>query len=530
MSRKLLSRSSEFLGVDQKVWLALEVGGFGVEGTDVVPADAGAVDFNSANITFNIPREDSPSKSGRSVVARLSGKKEVEVAVEAMIIPGTPDVLGNPTLPPMHPLILTAFGEVDLTNPAEIVYKLSRFNGNSARILEETTHFSRLAVGVIMDKLTFTLPGDDKAMMAMEGFAQDAFFAGCTNLAQALTGAEQLASLILQDLTYTALVTSGINGNLISIEYTAGGTAGAEVVTVVGNAISVSIDTGVSTATQIETAINGSAPALALITVAVSGVGGTAQVAVVPTKLTGGLGPNDLKVDAGQGILFEVDSYIDVIDVADGNTITSQQKKVVAVNGYAVPGQPALGNEDIVTVDGAALAVAVIGDFVTGHAPETYDPLTSETALLGLKGTLTIPGVSTTDCELITAEISITNNYTKKDFLYGTSRMCGFIPDKRRSVEVKLDLILSRANLEFYARNKCFVAEEVTLTLEPQDICAPAYASSVGRTFEFYMPKVEFNIPAIENPTDSYVTLSLEGIALAPSSANLDEEYTLTIK
>ena len=175
MSRKLLSRSTEFLGVDQKIWLALESGGFGVDGADVVPGDADAVDFTSANVTFNIPRDDSPSKSGRSVTARLSGKKEVEVSVEAMIIPGTPDNLGNPTLPPMHPLMLTAFGEVDLADPTKIVYKVSRFNENSARILEETTHFSRLAVGVIMDKLTFTLPGDDKATMSMEGFAQDAF-------------------------------------------------------------------------------------------------------------------------------------------------------------------------------------------------------------------------------------------------------------------------------------------------------------------------------------------------------------------
>ena len=397
MSRKLLSRSTEFLGVDQKIWLALESGGFGVDGSDVVPGDADAVDFTSANVTFNIPRDDSPSKSGRSVTARLSGKKEVEVTVESMIIPGTPDGLGNPTLPPMHPLMLTAFGEVDLADPTKIVYKVSRFNENSARILEETTHFSRLAVGVIMDKLTFTLPGDDKATMSMEGFAQDAFFAGETKLTQALTGAEQLAILVVQDLTYTGIVTGGINGNLVSIEYTTGGTAGSEVVTVVGNAISVDIEPGVSIATEIETAINGSAAALALITVAVTGTGSNVQAAATPAFLVGGLGPNDLKVETGKGILYDIDSFIDVIDVSDGNTITSQKKKVVAVNGSVVPDQAGGPNADIVTVDGAALAVAVSGDFVIGHAPETYDPLLSDKALLGLKGKLTIPGIDTTD-------------------------------------------------------------------------------------------------------------------------------------
>lgn len=528
--RKLLSRSFEFLGVDQRIWLGLETGGFGDDATGgLVPTDAGAVDYNTANITFDIPRDDSASRSGRSVVARLSGKKTVEATVEAHIIPGDPDVLGNPTLPPMHPLILTAFGEVDTTNPAEILYKLSRFNANSARILEEATHYSRLTVGVIMDSISFSLPGDDKAMMSMEGFAQDSYIAGETELAQALTGAEQLATLVVQDLTYTAVVASGKNGNLVNITYTAGGVAGAEVVTVAGNDIDVQIDTGVSIATQIETAINGSAAALALITVAVTGVGGNTQVAAVQAFLVGGLGTNDFKVVAGKGILFEFNSYIDTIDAATGDIISNQSFKVVAVNGSSVPDQPVGPLSDIVTVD-APLAAALSGDFVIGHAPETFPSITSEKALLGLKGTLTIPGVTTTDCEMISAEIGLTNNYTQKDFIYGTGKMCGFIPDKRREVSVSLELLLNKETLAFYMRNKCFVAEDVTITLEPQDICGPAFASSVGRTWEFHMPKVEFNIPPIENPADAFVTLTLEGKALAPSGSQLDEEFTLTIK
>ncbi len=94
--------------------------------------------------------------------------------------------------------------------------------------------------------------------------------------------------LVEQDLTYTA-ASRGVAGDSITIAYTAGGTAGAEVVTVVGSAISVSIDDGVSTATQIETAINGSAAALLLVSVAVSGTGGTAQNASAATPLAGGV-------------------------------------------------------------------------------------------------------------------------------------------------------------------------------------------------------------------------------------------------
>lgn len=529
MSRKLLSRSFEFLGVDQKIWISLESGGYGDAATaDFVPGDDDAVDFNTCNVVFDIPRDDSPSRSGRSVVARLSGKKTVEVSVESHIIPGDPDALGNPTLPPMHPLILTAFGEVDTTNPAEIVYQLSRFNDNSARILEEATHYSRLTVGVIMDSITFSLPGDDKATMAMEGFAQDSYIAGCTKLAQDLTGAEQLATLVVQDLTYTAIAGSGKNGNLLNITYIAGGTAGAEVVTVAGNIVEVEIEDGVSTASQIETALNGSAAFLLLATVALTGAD-IAQVAATQAYLTGGLGIRDLKVENGKGALFEYGAYIDVINATDGDTITTQKALVVAVNGTAIPTNSGGPNADIVTVD-IDLNAATTGDFVIGHAPENYEPLTSEKALLGLKGSINVLGADVGDCELISAEITLANNYTKKDFIYGTGKICGFIPDKRREVSVSLELLLNKDTLSFYMRNKCFIAEDITITLEPQDICGPAYASSVGRTWEFYFPKVEFNIPSIENPADAFVTLALEGKALAPSSNNLDEEFTLTLK
>jgi hypothetical protein len=416
MSRELKRRSYEFLGVDQKVWLDAEVGGFGDDAvTGLIPPAGGAVDFITCDIKFDIPREDSPSRSGRSVVARLSGKKTVDVKVEAHIIPGTPDGFGNPTLPPMHPLILSAFGDVDLSNPAEIKYKLSRFNGNSTRILEEATHYSRIAVGCIADKLSFTLPGDGKAQMSMEGFAQDAYIAGESNLVAA---------------------------------------------TIAGN---------------------------------------------------------DISVTVGHGFRFELDSYVDVIDGTDGNTVIASARKVTAVVG------------DLVTLDGAPFS-ASIGDFAIGHAPGTYAPITSEYALLGLKGTFNVAGFAIGDCELISAEIGLTNNYTKKDFLYGTDKICGFIPDKRREVSVKLEVLLNKDTLSFYMRNKQFVAEELTITLEPQRIPGPAFTSSVGRTWEFYLPKVEFNIPPIANEADAYVTLSLEGKALAPSANQLDEEFTLTIK
>ncbi len=106
---------------------------------------------------------------------------------------------------------------------------------------------------------------------------------------QYISGAPNQASLIVQDLTYTAIPFAAA-GNAITIAYTTGGTAGAEVVTVVGNAISVKIQTTVSTANQIRTAVNASSAAIALVSVAVSGTGTNTQTAPTgPTHLAGGL-------------------------------------------------------------------------------------------------------------------------------------------------------------------------------------------------------------------------------------------------
>lgn len=89
--------------------------------------------------------------------------------------------------------------------------------------------------------------------------------------------------IVIQDLTYIAIdpeVTPAI-----TVAYTGGGTAGAEVVTVVGNAISVQIQSGVSTATNIKTAVIASVPASTLVYTILSGTGSNTQTTVSATAL-----------------------------------------------------------------------------------------------------------------------------------------------------------------------------------------------------------------------------------------------------
>lgn len=84
------------------------------------------------------------------------------------------------------------------------------------------------------------------------------------------------ASKVFGDLTFQAQKV-GTPGNSISIHKTSGATAGSEVITVVGNAITIQIADGVSTAAQIKAKMDASAAALALVNTIISGVGTNPQ-------------------------------------------------------------------------------------------------------------------------------------------------------------------------------------------------------------------------------------------------------------
>lgn len=102
--------------------------------------------------------------------------------------------------------------------------------------------------------------------------------------------APSTATLVKAQLTFNAKQ-AGDAGNDITIAFIAGGVAGSEVVTVVGKAISVSMATGVSTATQLKTALDANPDAFALINTVIAGGGGaTTQPAFAVSNLVGGDG------------------------------------------------------------------------------------------------------------------------------------------------------------------------------------------------------------------------------------------------
>lgn len=102
------------------------------------------------------------------------------------------------------------------------------------------------------------------------------------------------ASLVIQDLTI-ASDTPGSFLNGVTVEYTGGGTAGSEVVSLAGLALSVQIESGVSTANQIAAALNAYTPFTQNLNVTISGVGGNAQVTQAATNLAGGIDAGSVK-------------------------------------------------------------------------------------------------------------------------------------------------------------------------------------------------------------------------------------------
>lgn len=107
------------------------------------------------------------------------------------------------------------------------------------------------------------------------------------------------ATLVTQGITLTA-VRMGSAGNSITIAFTGGATAGAEVVSVSNKAISVQIESGVSSITQVRTAINASAAAAALV--AATGTSASAVSSASALPLASGADTSFSQIGSGFSI------------------------------------------------------------------------------------------------------------------------------------------------------------------------------------------------------------------------------------
>jgi len=119
-----------------------------------------------------------------------------------------------------------------------------------------------------------------------------------------------VASVVVQDLTIASdSATTGTADNGRTITYTTGATAGAEVVSGTSN-INVQIQNGVSTATEIKTALDAYAPFQSGLACTISGSGSAAQSTVNAVAMTGAVAPNVLGFFVDDSISALTSSYV----------------------------------------------------------------------------------------------------------------------------------------------------------------------------------------------------------------------------
>lgn len=172
------------------------------------------------------------------------------------------------------------------------------------------------------------------------------------------------ASLVLGPLTFTA-VSSGIGGNAITLQLTSGGTVGSEVVTVVGNAISVQIADGESSFGNVRDAVAASGPATALVTVTSTGPGLYANPFFTPpTLLATGL-------DNTNGVEVFVASLSSPTNLTGGSAATASTVVVQGItitsssldaskNGATFSATPgATAGAEVVTMSGNNISVQI---------------------------------------------------------------------------------------------------------------------------------------------------------------------------
>lgn len=201
-----------------------------------------------------------------------------------------------------------------------------------------------------------------KALVAIQDLTYTADISGTDEDAVTIQYLQRIAAVkatrIIQDLTFTADA-FGTGGNAISLTYVADGTAGSETVGVVGNAITVHMESGVSTATQIKAAVDASGPAAALVDTTISGTGSNAQTGPTgPSLLTGGVNSSGL---AGSEVVAVTGNAI-TVRLESGVSTATQVKAAVD----AFPAAAALVDVSITGTAGTGQTAPVSATHLAG--------------------------------------------------------------------------------------------------------------------------------------------------------------------
>jgi hypothetical protein len=176
---------------------------------------------------------------------------------------------------------------------------------SSAAITTFTGNSGYLGFNVSPNLGTFNSGGYFKGLSVFPNITSARYAAGVdVSMDNVTPYAGVKSSVTIQDLTFE-FITPGSYNDSYTIEFTSGGTAGSEVVTIAGFVIEIQIEVGVSTATQVKAACDGNGGFASNITTTISGTAGDTQIAEGPTNFAGG-------VDAGRVLAAYLDGDVEI--------------------------------------------------------------------------------------------------------------------------------------------------------------------------------------------------------------------------
>jgi hypothetical protein len=203
----------------------------------------------------------------------------------------------------------------------------------AARLFLQDLRFQAVAVGPNGNNITVQyldpIPAV-KATLAVQGLGYQAVTGGVAGNSITLEYTDFIpaakAERTIQNVKYQAQ-TAGTGGNSISVQYTTGASGGAANVSVVGNAITVQIQSGVTTANTIISAVNAHGAAFALVQASLSGSNLAQTAPVAAGNLTGGAAAIG---DAGNEVVTVVGTAITVRLQVGVSTATQVAAKITA--------------------------------------------------------------------------------------------------------------------------------------------------------------------------------------------------------
>jgi hypothetical protein len=175
-----------------------------------------------------------------------------------------------------------------------------------------------------------------------------------------------------------------------------------------------------------------------------------------------------------------------------------------------------LAGYKVIAVDatGLILTLDTSGSFASGAAIVPYFPaaVTAGEPLGCFPGSIKLDTVGMCFSEF---EVTINNNITMRNNCFGSESASSFSASTFREVSFTGNLYMDANNLNLPQVSEGFQALAIEIIA----------GSTAGRICTIAMPKAELNLVQYEIPEEEEVTYSIEGVALAPTTA--ESEITM---